>query len=76
MICGRQATGELRICTTRKPAGCPIFLGVTYRLDWSFPDPSVLAGTQHERLEGTRKIRDNIRARIENWCDEMCTIDA
>jgi arsenate reductase len=57
-------------------AGCPIFPGVTTRLHWSFPDPSALFGTQQERLQGTREIRDHIRARIQSWCDEMCAVEA
>src|SRR6266567_4736751 len=54
---------------------CPIFPGVTRRLHWSFPDPAALTGTREERLAGTRKIRDQIRARIEMWCDEMCAVE-
>ena len=54
---------------------CPIFPGVTRRLHWSFADPSALTGTREERLAGTRKIRDQIRARIEMWCDEMCAVE-
>jgi len=66
----------ITVCHEAEAAGCPIFPGVCQRLRWSFPDPSALAGTQLERLEGTRKIRDDIRARIEDWCDEMCAVDA
>jgi hypothetical protein len=33
----------------------------------SFPDPSALTGTWEERLKDTRKIRDEIRTRIEMW---------
>ena len=66
----------ITVCDESEATGCPIFPGVTTRLHWSFPDPSKLTGTQWERLEGTRKIRDDIRARIEAWCDEMCAVDA
>ena len=66
----------ITVCDESEATGCPIFAGVTKRLHWSFPDPSKLSGTQWERLEGTRKIRDDIRARIEAWCDEMCAVDA
>ena len=66
----------ITVCDESEAAGCPIFAGVTKRLHWSFPDPSALVGTRHERLEGMRKIRDDIRARIENWCDEMCAVGA
>ena len=56
--------------------GCPIFAGVTKRLHWPFPDPSAFTGTYEERLEQTREIRDQIRERIETWCDEMCAVEA
>src|ERR1041385_2748741 len=65
----------ITVCDETSAEKCPIFPGVTTRLHWSFPDPSALAGTQQERLQGTRKIRDDIRARIETWCDEMCAVD-
>ncbi len=55
---------------------CPIFAGVTKRLHWSFPDPTAHSGTHEERLAGTRKIRDQIRARLEMWCDEVCASEA
>jgi len=54
----------------------PIFPGVTYRLHWSFPDPSALTGDYEQRLEATRKIRDDIRAQIGAWCKEMCAVKA
>jgi arsenate reductase len=66
----------ITVCDETSAEKCPIFPGVTTRVHWSFPDPSALAGTQQERLQGTRKIRDDIRARIETWCDEMCAVDA
>jgi arsenate reductase len=66
----------ITVCDESEAAGCPIFPGVTQRLHWSFPDPSALTGSYEQRLQGTRKIRDEIRAHIEKWCDEMCTVDA
>lgn len=66
----------ITVCDETSAEKCPIFPGVTNRVHWSFPDPAALVGTQQERLQGTRKIRDDIRARIEMWCDEMCAVDA
>jgi arsenate reductase len=66
----------ITVCDESEAAGCPIFAGVTKRLHWSFPDPSAIVGTQQERLQGTRRIRDDIKARIQSWCDEMCAVDA
>lgn len=44
---------------------CPIFPGATHRLHWSFEDPSAARGTEDERLDVFRRVRDQIRDRIE-----------
>ena len=45
---------------------CPVFPGASSRLHWSFPDPSKATGGYEEILHTFRKVRDEIRARIEN----------
>ena len=65
----------ITVCDGSSAERCPIFPGVTKRLHWSFPDPAALTGTREERLAGTRKIRDQIRVRIEMWCDEMWPVE-
>jgi arsenate reductase len=49
---------------------CPIFPGVTKRLDWSFADPSTFTGSDAERLKQTVTVRDEIRETIEKWVAE------
>ena len=66
----------ITVCDESSAERCPIFPGVTTRLHWSFPDPAALTGTREERLKGTREIRDQIRDRIEMWCDEMCAVES
>jgi len=65
----------ITVCDESSAERCPIFAGVTKRLHWSFPDPGELTGTRDERLAGTCRIRDEIRARIEMWCDEICAVE-
>jgi arsenate reductase (thioredoxin) len=65
----------ITVCDETSADRCPIFPGVTKRLHWSFADPAALTGSREERLEEARKIRDQIRARIEMWCDEMCVVE-
>ena len=60
------------VCDEASAERCPIFPGVTTRLHWSFPDPSALTGNQQEKLAEVRKIRDQIRTKIEEWCEEVC----
>jgi arsenate reductase len=61
----------IAVCAESEEKGCPIFPGITTRLSWPFPDPSRVQGTDEERLQQVRTIRDNIRAKIEEWCEEM-----
>ena len=43
---------------------CPVFPGAKSRLHWSFRDPSRVEGSEEERLEVYRKVRDEIQGRI------------
>jgi arsenate reductase (thioredoxin) len=61
----------IAVCAESEEKGCPIFPGVTTRLSWPFPDPSQVTGTEPERLEKVRAIRDTIRAKVEQWCEEV-----
>jgi len=63
----------ITVCDEASAERCPIFAGVTRRLHWSFPDPSSLPGTHAEKLAGTREVRDAIKQKIEQWCDEVCS---
>jgi arsenate reductase (thioredoxin) len=60
------------VCSDAEADGCPIFAGVTTRLHWPFDDPSKVMGTHEQRLTGTRRIRDQIRAKIDSFCREYC----
>lgn len=44
---------------------CPIFPGAKRRRHWSFEDPSKATGSEDEQLAVYRRVRDQIRARIE-----------
>ena len=62
----------ITVCDETSAERCPIFPGVTQRIHWSFSDPSALQGTHKEKLARTCKIRDEIKAKIEAWCEEVC----
>lgn len=44
---------------------CPVFPGAARRLHWSFEDPSKATGSESEQLAVYRRVRDEIRERIE-----------
>jgi arsenate reductase (thioredoxin) len=54
----------ITVCDDANEA-CPIFPGAEKRLHWSFEDPSAATGTDDERLDVFRTVRDRIRARID-----------
>jgi arsenate reductase len=74
-ISGQIFQFVITVCSEAEAEGCPIFAGVTTRLHWSFDDPSKFTGTHEDRLEGTRQVRDQIRARIDSFCEEHCVSD-
>lgn len=40
---------------------CPLFPGITKRWHWPFPDPAKVTGTDAQKLDAVRKIRDMIK---------------
>lgn len=44
---------------------CPFFPGARRQEHWSFPDPSAATGSEEQRLEAFRRVRDAIGARID-----------
>jgi arsenate reductase (thioredoxin) len=50
---------------------CPtIFPGVLQTLHWSFENPAEATGSEEERLEVFRTVRDHIDKRIQLWLEE------
>jgi arsenate reductase len=61
----------ITVCDATEP-DCPTFPGVmSTRLNWPFPDPLEVQGTDEERLTEFRAVRDAIEARILAWLDEL-----
>jgi len=64
---GKLFNYVITVCDETSADRCPLFPGYAKRLHWSFQDPSSLEGDYEERLKNTRKIRDEIKAKIEEW---------
>jgi arsenate reductase len=73
---GKLIAYAVTVCDETSAEKCPIFPGVTKRLHWSFADPSTLTGTEEEKMAEVRKIREDIRLKIEEWCEEVCPANA
>ncbi len=48
----------------RANESCPIFPGDPERIHWSFEDPSLAKGTEQQRLQVFRRVRDAILGRL------------
>ncbi len=68
---GRMYAYVITVCDQTAAERCPIFVGVTTRLHWSFPDPASLTGTDEEKLAQIAEIRDAIRSQIAAWALEL-----
>jgi len=66
---GRIYTYVIAVCDAAKAEKCPIFPGVTNRLNWSFANPADFTGTDDEILAETRKVRDQIKEKIERFIE-------
>jgi hypothetical protein len=69
---GQKFRYVITVCSDADAKGCPLFPGVATRFHWPFRDPSQLKGSDEEKLRAIREIRDDIRARVEDWCEQVC----
>ena len=73
---GRLYSYVITVCDETSAERCPIFPGQTRRLHWGFPDPAAFEGSMQERLVMTRLVRDQILAKVEALCSEVCETEA
>lgn len=65
---GRQPVYHLIIVCEQAARSCPrIWPGAANREHWFFDDPSAATGTHEQRLAVFRRVRDEIRAKLERW---------
>jgi arsenate reductase len=48
---------------------CPYFPGMGERMHWPFQDPAGFEGPEDEKLDFFRKVRDQIKAKLQAWLD-------
>jgi arsenate reductase len=67
---GRIFNYVITVCDKEAAERCPVFLGVTERLHWSFKDPSKFTGTHEEKLAQVKNVRDEIKGQIIKFIPE------
>lgn len=50
---------------------CPVFPGATETLHWPFDDPADATGTEDEQMVVFRRVRDEIKHRIESYLRDL-----
>jgi len=68
---GRIYSYVIAVCDAAKAERCPIFPGLTHRLNWSFPNPADFTGTDDEILSATRLVRDQIKKEVEKFIESF-----
>jgi len=71
---GRLYGFVITVCDESNSERCPIFPGITAKLHWSFGDPSRFTGSDEERLEKVRTLRDQIKDKVQAFCTERPAI--
>jgi arsenate reductase len=64
---GRLFDYVVTVCDAANSERCPIFPGVIKTLHWSFEDPSSFIGTEEEKLQKTRFVREEIKQAVERF---------
>jgi arsenate reductase len=68
-LLGRPYEWVITVCDESQAEACPVFPGAGRRAHWSFPDPATFSGSEEERLEQVRALRDRIAARVAQWIE-------
>lgn len=67
---GRLFQHVITVCNAEENERCPIFPSISRKQHWNLPDPASFQGSDNEKLEKTRSVRDDLRRRIERWLEE------
>lgn len=61
---GRKIDYVITVCDSASES-CPVFPGAKTRLHWSFPGPSAVKGSDEEKMEAFRRVRDGIKSKMD-----------
>jgi arsenate reductase len=68
---GRLYDYVITVCKEAIERECPVFPGITKRLNWPFDNPEAFEGSHEEKLARVKRVRDEIRSKIEQWIAEV-----
>jgi len=65
---GQDFDYVITVCDNAKQS-CPIYPAKTKRIHWSIEDPAAVQGSEEERLAAFRRIRDELRLRLQRFAE-------
>jgi len=65
---GQDFNYVITVCDNAKQS-CPVFPAKTKRIHWSIEDPAAVQGSEEERLAAFRRIRDELRLRLQRFAE-------
>lgn len=63
---GQSFDYVITVCDNAKES-CPVFPGKAERIHWSFDDPAEASGSEEEKLAVFRRVRDEIREKLQEF---------
>ncbi len=67
---GQHFDYVITVCDNAKES-CPVFPATTQRIHWSLEDPAAVQGSEEQRLAEFRRIRDQLRTHLRQFCREQ-----
>jgi arsenate reductase len=65
---GQDFDYVITVCDNAKQS-CPVFPAKTKRIHWSIEDPAAAQGSEEEILTAFRRIRDELRTRLQAFAE-------
>jgi arsenate reductase len=63
---GQHFDYVITVCDNAQES-CPVFPALTTRIHWSIADPAAVEGSEAQRFEAFRRIRDELRRRVRDF---------
>ncbi|MGH7238860.1 MAG: hypothetical protein ACREHG_02215 [Candidatus Saccharimonadales bacterium] len=71
---GKHYEVVVTVCDAASAEKCPVFPGRAKRIAWSFPGPSAFVGTKEQAMAQTRRVRDAVPQKVEDFIQEVATV--
>jgi len=69
---GRSYEYVITVCNRGEEEDCPIFPGIVTRLSWGeFGDPENFTGSEEEKKQQARKLRDDIEKKVDEFVNTV-----